>query len=226
MAEFDDHLSSSEEAEAECFIEYLLSGRGYEFFCEIDEDYILDKFNLTGISSEVYRFQYAHEMLTDNFNHDVADDMRQVIENSARHLYGLIHARFIVTPRGITKMAEKYAEADFGLCPRVFCHHASLLPIGLSDACLQSPVRLYCPSCEDVYTPKSARYANIDGAYFGTSFPHLFLASKPDLAPSQTKEQYEPKVFGFRLHNVAKLHRRREANSSRTVPRFDSKPPL
>lgn len=30
--------------------------------------------------------------------------MRETIEKSARHLYGLIHARYIVTTRGLAKM--------------------------------------------------------------------------------------------------------------------------
>ena len=32
------------------------------------------------------------------------DDMRETIEKSARHLYGLVHARYIVTTRGLAKM--------------------------------------------------------------------------------------------------------------------------
>lgn len=30
--------------------------------------------------------------------------MRETIEKSARHLYGLVHARYIVTTRGLSKM--------------------------------------------------------------------------------------------------------------------------
>lgn len=30
--------------------------------------------------------------------------MREAIEKSARHLYGLVHARYIVTTRGLAKM--------------------------------------------------------------------------------------------------------------------------
>ena len=35
---------------------------------------------------------------------EVDDDMREQIEKSARHLYGLVHARYIVTTRGLAKM--------------------------------------------------------------------------------------------------------------------------
>ena len=32
--------------------------------------------------------------------------MREQIEKSARHLYGIIHARYIVTTRGLAKMVN------------------------------------------------------------------------------------------------------------------------
>lgn len=32
------------------------------------------------------------------------EEMRDIVEKSARHLYGLIHARFIITTHGLTKM--------------------------------------------------------------------------------------------------------------------------
>jgi casein kinase II subunit beta len=32
--------------------------------------------------------------------------MREAIEKSARHLYGLVHARYIVTTRGLSKMVR------------------------------------------------------------------------------------------------------------------------
>jgi casein kinase II subunit beta len=33
--------------------------------------------------------------------------MREQIEKSARHLYGLVHARYIVTTRGLAKMVRQ-----------------------------------------------------------------------------------------------------------------------
>ena len=33
--------------------------------------------------------------------------MREQIEKSARHLYGLVHARYIVTTRGLAKMVSQ-----------------------------------------------------------------------------------------------------------------------
>lgn len=82
----------------------FVSSRGNEYFCEIDEDYLTDRFNLTGLNTEVTYYQYALDLVTDVFDLDADDDLREQIEKSARHLYGLVHARYIVTTRGLAKM--------------------------------------------------------------------------------------------------------------------------
>ena len=94
-------------------------------------------------------------------------------------LYGLIHARYIVTNRGMHAMYEKYRAASFGRCPHVFCQGQPVLPVGLSDLPRNYTVNVFCPRCHGLFFPKSTRQANIDGAYFGTTFPHLYLMTHP-----------------------------------------------
>lgn len=88
-----------------CIVQFV-SSRGNEYFCEIDEDYLTDRFNLTGLNTEVSYYQYALDLVTDVFDLDADDDLREQIEKSARHLYGLVHARYIVTTRGLAKMVR------------------------------------------------------------------------------------------------------------------------
>lgn len=88
------------------FCMQFISSRGNEYFCEIDEDYLTDRFNLTGLNTDVQYYQYALDLVTDVFDLDCDDDMREQIEKSARHLYGLVHARYITTTRGLGKMVS------------------------------------------------------------------------------------------------------------------------
>ncbi|KEF52718.1 casein kinase II subunit beta [Exophiala aquamarina CBS 119918] len=186
---------------------YFISSRGNEYFCEIDEEYITDRFNLTGLNTEVHYYQHALDLITDVFDLDCEDDMRETIEKSARHLYGLVHARYIVTTRGLAKMVDKFKKSDFGRCPRVLCDSHPLLPFGPSDNPGLKSVKLFCAKCEDIYNPKSSRHAAIDGAYFGSSFHNILFQVYPALVPVKSRRRYEPKVFGFRMHAAAALGR-------------------
>ncbi|KAF9887498.1 casein kinase 2 regulatory subunit [Aspergillus nanangensis] len=185
----------------------FISSRGNEYFCEVDEEYLTDRFNLTGLNTEVPYYQYALDLVTDVFDLDADDDLREQIEKSARHLYGLVHARYIVTTRGLAKMVDKYKKGDFGKCPRVMCEGHPLLPMGQHDIPNLSTVRLYCAKCEDIYNPKSSRHAAIDGAYFGTSFHSMLFQVYPALAPEKSVRRYEPRIYGFRVHAAAALAR-------------------
>ena len=189
----------------------FISSRGNEYFCEIDEEYITDRFNLTGLNTEVHYYQHALDLITDVFDLDCEDDMRETIEKSARHLYGLVHARYIVTTRGLAKMVEKFKKSDFGRCPRVMCESHPLLPFGPSDNPGLKTVKLFCAKCEDIYNPKSSRHASIDGAYFGSSFHNILFQVYPALVPAKSRRRYEPKIFGFKVHYAAALARWQDA---------------
>jgi Casein kinase II regulatory subunit len=86
---------------------------------------------------------------------------------------------YIITNRGMHAMYEKYRTAAFGRCPHVFCQGQPVLPVGLSDLPRNYTVNVFCPRCHGLFFPKSTRQANIDGAYFGTTFPHLYLICHP-----------------------------------------------
>jgi casein kinase II subunit beta len=103
-----------------------------------------------------------------------------IIESSAEMLYGLIHQRFICSRAGIQQMSEKYELAHFGHCPRTFCEQVRTLPVGLSDVPGEDTVKLFCPSCLDVYVPPNSRFQTVDGAFFGRTFGALFLLTFPE----------------------------------------------
>ena len=64
---------------------------------------------------------------------------------------------------------------------------------GLSDVPAESMVKLYCPKCCDVYTPKSSRHHHIDGVYFGTGFPHMLFMVHPELRPPKATNSFVPR---------------------------------
>ena len=113
----------------------------------------------------------------------MASDL-SVIESSAELLYGLIHQRYITSRPGIQQMAEKYDAQHFGTCPRVFCNSAKVLPVGCNDTPGVETVKLFCPSCLDVYTPPNSRFQSVDGAFFGTTFGCLFFVTFPEFEVS------------------------------------------
>jgi len=182
----EDPSTGSDSDYSSSWISWFLSSKGNEYFCEVDEDFILDRFNLTGLNNEVANYPQALDLITDNLDDEIQDEMRGSLDVQARLLYGLIHARWIVTARGLQKMLEKYKRADFGRCPRVLCSLQPLLPVGLTDVPYEKSVKLYCGRCEDLYSPKSSRHGSIDGAYFGTTFPHLMFLVYPTLIPPKS----------------------------------------
>jgi len=68
----------------------------------------------------------------------------------------------------------------------VLCNSQALLPVGLTDIPYEKSVKLYCGRCEDLYSPKSSRHGSIDGAYFGTTFPHLLFLVYPNHIPPKS----------------------------------------
>lgn len=114
-------------------------------------------------------------------------------------MYGLIHSRYINTACGMAKVYHKFLSSLYGTCPRALCDRQKVLPVGLSDSLKVSRFKLYCPRCEEVYVPKF-RVVNIDGAFFGTSFPHHFLKHYKQAVILPPKiYHYEPKIFGFKI---------------------------
>jgi Casein kinase II regulatory subunit len=118
--------------------------------------------------------------------------------------------RYIITNRGMHAMYEKYRMGHFGRCPHVFCQGQPVLPVGLSDLPRNYTVNVFCPRCHGLYFPKSTRQANIDGAYFGTTFPHLYLMTHPDMVPAKPSQNYQPRVYGFRVNEQSAYYRNRD----------------
>jgi len=214
---YDD---SSASGRNEPWIQWFCGLKGHEMFCEVERSYIEDGFNLYGLRACVANFSDCLDLILDRIGPDDSDDSH--LTQSACTLYGLIHARYIITSHGLDAMYNKYVNKDFGTCPLVQCGNQAVLPVGLRDDMVADTVKIFCPKCQCVYHPPPIRSrsghhhhhhstddigsANVDGAAFGTTFPHLFLMTFSNLVPERLPPEstYIPRVFGFRVHKTSK----------------------
>lgn len=214
-------LSASDVGDEVTWIEWFCRLKGNEFFVEIDEDYVQDDFNLTYLNKEVMDFfdcDIYREALNvildyDEQNDDKSESQSPLVEQAAQYLYGLIHARFILTSRGMAAMFEKYSNYEYGSCPLLDCHaqNQAVLPMGLSDVLGQGGAKVFCPRCIELYEPKSTKLESIDGAFFGTSFSHLFFLTYPHLKPATEPRSYVPRIFGFKVSSQMRQTLKAEA---------------
>ncbi|EXC26761.1 hypothetical protein L484_023377 [Morus notabilis] len=188
------------------WISWFCNLRGNEFFCEVDDDYIQDDFNLCGLSSQVPYYDYALDLILDveSSHGDVfTEEQNELIESAAEMLYGLIHARYILTGKGMNAMLDKYKNFDFGRCPRVYCCGQPCLPVGQSDIPRSTTVKIYCPRCEDVYYPRSK--------YQGTN-ESIVAELCPESVWVQASQAMMPEVYisvlgrGLRKDQIGDIH--------------------
>jgi casein kinase II subunit beta len=197
------------EEEPTDWIHWFCKLRGNEYFVEIDENFIKNEENLSGIKYKNFlRILLSQKSPKEStsLTPDKIDELQEI-----RDVYGYIHKRFINSPMGMGLMREKFINGVFGYCPRMLCNKQVLLPVGLSEDLRYSQVKVFCPLCQEVYKPREILYHGYsekktfkfdlpDGIFFGTSFPQNFLMYFPDLDPRINKPtRYIPKLFGFRI---------------------------
>ena len=188
-----------DEDSSEGWISWFCELDGHDYFVEVDEDFITDSFNLFGLKALIPRYDEALEMILSPDTPESEDLKNQNfldLYQLSMDLYGLIHARFILTQKGLQMMKDKFTKNVFGTCPRILCNRQPVLPIGMSEDLSIARVKVYCPKCKDVYIPRM-RFVDIDGAYFGCSFPHIFLQTFPDFVPKEKPILFVPKIYGF-----------------------------
>jgi casein kinase II subunit beta len=196
---------SDENVSPSGWIQWFCSREGHDFLVEIEEEYIRDQFHLYGLKKrfKTDRYSTCIKMILSNYSpteEDLQNEEFLELNQEASDLYGLIHSRFIITQRGLSKLYNKFLNGTYGYCPRALCDRQKVLPVGLSDELRTSRVKVFCPKCEEVYIPKF-KSINVDGAYFGTSVPHIFLKTfKEAVVLPPRIFNYEPKIHGFKLY--------------------------
>jgi casein kinase II subunit beta len=174
-----------------------------EWLCVVDDTYVNDNFNLYGLSESIPDYSNALKVVRDQYS----DSPGQTLRKRSQTLYGLMHARYILTFTGVKEMQPKYERQLFGTCPRVACNDQPLLPIGLKPT-PGDPVKLYCPCCQDIYDSDS----QLDGAYFGPYFPHFFLQAIKTETKVGTKVPTTLSVFGIPVDQESLMNRSRHVH--------------
>lgn len=181
---------------------------GHEVFARVDEEYLLDDFNLRGLDTHVPNLRHAIFYVLNYEISDSEDDppeTEQDIGKYAEIAYGLVHARYIHTPKGMKQMMLKYQKGTFGTCPRVYCEHQPLLPYGQSETPGTSAVCFYCMRCQDLYAAQKTRHEDIDGAFFGPNFASVFAVNYP-LVSIKPKQTFAGTISGFKMHESSNNH--------------------
>uniref|UniRef100_A0AC34G8C0 Casein kinase II subunit beta n=1 Tax=Panagrolaimus sp. ES5 TaxID=591445 RepID=A0AC34G8C0_9BILA len=99
----------------------------------VDPYFLEDAFNRTNLEKELYRI--SENTVTKFIRHIKFDtkvsgyDLDETEEISA-DVYGLMHARYILSTDGLKEMKKKYDNAEFGYCPREKCYQQKVLPVG------------------------------------------------------------------------------------------------
>jgi casein kinase II subunit beta len=78
-----------------------------------------------------YKSLFGETMI--GFWYEALHPCQAKIQASAEYLYGLIHARFVLTNDGLNAVLEKYYKAEYGHCPRTNCMDLPVLPAAVSD---------------------------------------------------------------------------------------------
>jgi len=191
-------MSVSDE-ESSSWIVHLLSKPQSQFLCAVERGYIEDGFNLYGLKATVANYTASLDTILDRGSSSDGSDAGAPSKANygALELYGLVHARYIVTAHGLESMHQKYLRQDFGRCPRYYCQNHPVLPMGLHDAVGVDVVQTFCPRCGEVYRCGGGRgRGGPDGAFFGTTFAQLFLMTYGFPRPRPADEVGRPPPRG------------------------------
>eukprot|EP00347_Sterkiella_histriomuscorum_P008996 403342928 len=204
----------SEPDSEETWIEWFCSRKGNEFICKVDQQFIMDKFNLHDLKNQVQHYDDDLLMILDMENNEDSfdelkkkdQDLKFKVKEEAPKLYTLIHQRYIETPIGLDIMKSKMLKGDFGYCPRVLCEKQPVIPWGESNQVDKSQTRSFCPRCKGLFQPDYLKHQKLDGAFFGPNFAGILSITYPKIIINNKQpKKFKPQIFGFKIHETSPI---------------------
>lgn len=156
----------------------------------VPDEFLEDRFNVVGLDRYINSFEETYSSILDKGPR--GDPVSEAL------LYYLIHQRYIFTKAGLEAVLDKVMNEEYGVCPRVGCMSAAMVPVGMSDKPGRGYTKTYCHGCREVYEPGGVLGA-LDGCAWGRSFPHFLILTHPYDFPSRACEKYVPRIYGFRI---------------------------
>jgi len=205
----------------EPWIKQFCSLQGNEWYVQIDEEWAGDNFNHFGLQECIPDYEIALEMVTDKHGNEwssFSDQTLSKIVAQSRHLFGLMHARYICQSEGLRQIKKRYINGTFGKCPRFLCSGEKLVPVGISQKIKRHSVKLFCPQCNDIYKAPSS--IKIDGAHFGPAFPHIFFSSYVEFDSFSRFKPFSEYVFGFPVHPSKRISSPHSTNDHNMTPQL------
>jgi casein kinase II subunit beta len=142
------------------------------WFVEIDDYFLQSSVSYYNLHQWVSHFNRAATVVKGE-SIDLSSLNRGQVERigeSTHRLYGLLHQRFVITDDGARKLQRKVSAGIYGICPRLVCGGAKLLPYGSTVEPDEDRVKCWCPRCHDLYESTS----DLDAAYFGPDLPGMY----------------------------------------------------
>lgn len=186
----NNDLSSSVGDYQEFWVLNFMNKRPNRYLERIQDFFILDRFNLQGLSEKIEGFEDAYLA--------ILDQKPSKNYESEEKVYLLAHQRYIFTKIGADNVLDRVLNREYGLCPRYGCDKIVLIPIGLSNDFGHSGTMLYCYNCSNLFEPKGSLKL-LDGSAWGASFPSFLILSYPYHFEKKSYDKYTPRLFGFQI---------------------------
>lgn len=186
----NNESSSSVGGYQDLWVLNFMNKRQNRYMERIQDFFILDRFNLQGLSDKVENYEDAYLA--------ILDQKPSKSYETEEKVYLLAHQRYIFTKIGADNVLDRVLNKEYGTCPRFGCENAVLIPVGLSNDIGQHETMVYCYNCVNLYEPKGS-LKKLDGCAWGIGFPHFLVLSYPYHFEKKPYQPYVPRLFGFKI---------------------------
>jgi casein kinase II subunit beta len=181
--------------EQETWIQWFLKQPGGNLFVQLDLPFIAAEAHRPEIKSRFGESDFKDAL---GIIMDYRDETKSSADPHAKKLYGLLHAVYLMDPKGAKKMLDRHQAGTLPKCTRTLCRGFCCFPCALRTDEPDAPVRMFCPNCTDFYRYSDLSDPVFPGSYFGDEWIHKLIHDHPEIAPNPP-DVYEPLVYGFHV---------------------------